>query len=397
LAKNDYISSAAEQGVSYIEISAKAIAAGQRSKRKKILYASSIVAGSLLGAISLFMSFDDPSAAAKTTAHVIAGQTYFNEWPSNSGNQPVHTKFHQRAESTQVSAVISKQSILHSSEEGKELSEATVAQIRSELMEMHSVSFKQPSKDQLLALNIQPVAMQAMHAKGLVPKKNFNWFIGISFNLQLSNYEISRNSNKFNTYDGYTHTNYVSNLKGQSKVYSYNAGVKGGFTYNKKWMVEAGITYQSFRYLDNKQEAGCYSMAGPIVNGPWVNNAAIASSSYRYMNFSLQASRMFDLGKVGVKTGLSFSAARLLSANTVVADGQHMFSLKKHHHGQPLSKWIYAPGLHIGVVKNFSDRVQMQASPNLYYNLNSMFNRNYIVSQKPYGVGLDLSLMIRIN
>jgi hypothetical protein len=402
LAKNNNIpSSGAETGVSFIEISAKAIAAAQRNRRKNILLASSIVAGTMLGAVSLFMNVDGHSVSEKNTRHIItenAEQAYFNEWPeaaANTSGQAVQTRIRQHAESTKVSPVISKKSVLQYSKKDRELSQPAVDYIRAELMEMQKVSFNQPKRDQLLAMNSPSMgAVQKIHTANTPAGKNFEWFVGIGFNPQLSNYEI-KNTGKFNAYDGYTHTNYISNLKNQSKVYSYNASVKGGFIYNKKWMLEGSIGYQSFRYMDSKKDGS--STASPVIHGPWMNNSALASNSYNYMNFSLQASRLFEFKHVGLKTGISFSASRLMSANSVIADGQHMFSMKKHHHGQPLNKWIYAPGVHIGVVKNLSDRVQMQASPNLYYNLNSMFNKNYIVSQKPYGVGFDLSLMIRIN
>jgi hypothetical protein len=397
-------------GVSSIEISAKALGAAQKAKRKRIFYSSCLAGCVILGAAFFLLSPSYSPSGEKISANFAAESTeqaYFNEWPEPASTKHSPKKIssvypphlHQQAESTKVLPVVSERSLLSLSKQKKELSPVAMAYIQSELMELHSVTFNKPEQKKIILAMNADVPETAGAAHTMPGKKNFDWYVGLGFNPQASNYQISKNANRHNMYDGQYWNNYsdlyVNNLKNQSKVYSYNTSVKAGFVYKNKWMVQAAAGYQSFKYVGK----GNNSAFAGSVNEPvsFANNAPLASNSYKYMNFSVEASRLFEFKNVGLKTGISFSASRLLSANTVIAEGQNMFSFKKQHRGAPLSKWMYAPGIHVGLVKNFSDRVQMQASPNVYYNINSIFNRNYVVTQKPYGVGLDLSLMIRIN
>jgi hypothetical protein len=243
-----------------------------------------------------------------------------------------------------------------------------------------------------------------------VKKKAFVWYVGIGFNPQATRYELQKNANGSSVYENKSGDSfgdfYLENRRKQQKItFAYNALLKGGFIYNKKWMLHAALGYQTLKYKEEIIKLDTLSNSPPIVTTltPLTSTATFAITtnpninSYRYINLSLEACRLFDLKYFGVKTGLGVSVANLWQANTTIVDSYNMYSYKNRYSDAPLNKWMYNVSFKLGVLKHITPRIQLQATPNIFYNVNSMFNKTYLITQKPYGAGLDMSLLIRLN
>jgi hypothetical protein len=243
-------------------------------------------------------------------------------------------------------------------------------------------------------------------------QKNYVWYAGAGIDPQLTTYTIQSNKNRDAKYASVFTDIYSTNRQNElRKVWNYNASLKFGFAYKRKWMLQAAIAYQYYQYYETVYTVDTIVSPGPppvIVTSvvPNSNGGSVMSFSsgsnlvkneFRHMQVSVEGSRVFNFKSFGIRTGAGFSTSYLVAANTLVVDENHAYTYRHRYNGAPLNKWMFGSSAHIGVVKNIGNRVQLQAGPNAFYNLSSMFGKKYLIAQRPYGVGFDLNLLIRIN
>lgn len=307
----------------------------------------------------------------------------------------------------------SARSILNDAEKVKlQLNETELKYLKMELSKTPMVSFsKHKQRDSLMRGADSLFAGKAEPNDSAKPEKkksNFVWYIGIGGNPQLSNYQTNKNDNRSQIYDansGGSFTEfYLEKRREQAKFgFTYHAAVKGGFIYNRKWMVHTSLGYQLYKYKETSIKQVVSPAPVPLTTlspSPGMDFSADDTefkNSFNYIQSSLEVCRIVDFGSFGLKIGVGFSASRLISANSIIVDGYNSSTYRNEYKGEKLNKMLYASSARVGVLRHITSRIQLQASPNVYYNFNSMFDKKYLITQRPYGVGFDMSLMIRIN
>jgi hypothetical protein len=206
-------------------------------------------------------------------------------------------------------------------------------------------------------------------------------------------------------------------------TWNYQAALKSGFMYKDKWIVQFGLGYQVFIYNETIRFINSPVSTGPpsqpptiftpngngngLVSGPTGGSvtqfSATSSESYtfkntfRYAQLSVAGSRVFMQQSFGFYVGAGCSVSRLLPSNALTVEGNNMYTYRYRSMHEPLNKWTCTPAIQLGIMKPVGSRILLQAGPNGFYNLHSMFSNGYIIAQKPYGLGFDLNVLIRLN
>jgi hypothetical protein len=254
-------------------------------------------------------------------------------------------------------------------------------------------------------------------------KKDLVWYIGPGFSTQWTKYSFHKTKAGDN-YAPFSDNYYATRLNETKPEWNYQASLQSGFVYKNKWMLLFGLGYSIYSYNETIRVANSNSptspsqpptvvtftntgsspgIMGPSSGSGMAFSTVVANESYtvknifRYATCSLAGSRVFMCQSLGLYTGVGFSTSRLLPSNVLTVEGENMYMYRYRGTDGPVSKWTFTPNVHIGVMKQLGGKILLQAGPRAFYNLNSMFSKSYIISQKPYGLGLDLNILIRLN
>ena len=240
------------------------------------------------------------------------------------------------------------------------------------------------------------------------PDRAFVWYVGPELNPQQMKYSVHKNDHRDSKYDGNASkslADFYTDMRNKDNraVSAWSTSVKGGFVYKRKWVVEASLGYQQYHY--SEQEFKLDSSFTPSIITSLSPTSASTSYSvkttsyksvFRYLDYSVGGSYMITNPSYKLKIGLFFTGSNLVSANTVIVEN-HSSSTYRKTKAAPVSKWIYGSSLHLNYVEQINPRIQLYFGPNVFYRFNSMFNKNYLITQKPYGCGANLGVLFRLR
>lgn len=357
-----------------IHISAKELARVANSRRKKNIATAIVTTAILVVSISGFYSGIN-SVQADSGARIGKDVTenYINDWPEMpsdffAGKNSIAEKTAKAAlkqcmpaiteEKGNTIPVVSKKSLIGCAAKSTSLHNSEIAYIKTELLNIRDGKLKaDPSSIVRVGDPESPlISMQAKEfRKAEATTHSFVWYSGIGFNTQFSNHDIATEQKPSYPFQG----------KIPAFFSDYNGSVRIGFIYKNKWMMNASAGYYTVNY---RQPATFVTEAAP---------------QSRNLGATLSASRIFMFKNVGVKTGMDISAIRNNNSSASTAS-----------FGE--GKWMYRPGIHVGLIGQLSPSMQLQFSPNAYYNTPASFKNKYS-GPKPFGFGFDLSLHFRIR
>jgi len=134
---------------------------------------------------------------------------------------------------------------------------------------------------------------------------------------------------------------------------------------------------------------------------PGISKDGSYKSIYKYWDYSLDVNRLFTANKVfKIKVGIGIKAQQLrywsnkLVAITADGDGNYYY---RGGYSPSLNKWLTTIQVKAGLIEDLNKTVQLQLCPLVYYSLNSMYKRDYLIKQKNYGVGLECLLLFKIR
>ncbi len=243
-------------------------------------------------------------------------------------------------------------------------------------------------------------------AQFLVPNKKttLSFYLGAQASPQFNGFAVSKNPNRDQGYNA-SFTNfpefYLEAKKDQSHFnFSLPFGMKAGLQINTRYEVFAGIGYQSFTEKEKLYAVSpstVTSIIDPSISySTAVNFSVPYKNQFRYLYYSLEANRLFHAGKaIGFKAGLSLYGNQLLNSN-------YVFAVSPNTYGQTvrgrenLSPWLLTTKVKAGVIFNPNKRFQLHVSPGFFYTPTSVFKKEYVIRQKPYGVDVECLLLFRL-
>lgn len=275
----------------------------------------------------------------------------------------------------------------------------------SEVMYMTVIPISLPvdSTQQDLSASLKEAAYPALF---LVPEKKntFSFYLGAQASPQFNGFAVSKNPNKdhgYNTFGANFSDLYLANKKNQSHFnFSLPFGIKAGLQINKRYEVFAGFGYQSFIEQEKLYAVEPSTITSTVDPGIAYNAAANFSVPYknqfRYLSYSLEGNRLFQTGKaIGFKVGLGLYGSQLINSN-------YVFSISPNVYGQTfrgrenLSSWLLTTKVKAGVIFNPNRRFQCHISPGFFYSPTSVFKKEYVIRQKPFGVDVECLLLFRL-
>lgn len=235
-------------------------------------------------------------------------------------------------------------------------------------------------------------------------KNNFSFYLGVQASPQLTRFAFSKNPHRDPVYNttGIDFPGFYLNTKKDQRNFNFSLpfGVKAGVQINKKYEVLAGFGIQNFSEKE-KLYAVSPTTVTPTNTSGMIYNAGPSYSipnenRFRYLYYSLEANRLFQLSKaIGFKLGLGLSGNQLLNSN-------YVFAVSPNTYGQTLrgrenlSPWLLTTKVKAGLIFNANRRFQLHISPGFFYAPTSVFQKAYVIRQKPYGVDVECLLLFRL-
>lgn len=234
-------------------------------------------------------------------------------------------------------------------------------------------------------------------------KNTVSFYVGAQASPQLNSFALSKNPNRDPAYNtsGIDFSDfYLNTKKGQSRFnFSVPFGIKAGLQINGKYEVLAGVGYQAFT-----EKERLYAVSPTTVISLPDPNIAYTSSTYsiphkntfRYLSYSLEINRLFLSSKaIGFKLGLGLHGNQLIKSNYVFVASPNVYD-HVYHDREKLSPWTLTTKVKAGVIFNANRRFQFHISPGFYYSPTSMFKKDYVIRQKPYGFDVECLMLFRL-
>lgn len=247
-----------------------------------------------------------------------------------------------------------------------------------------------PSFSLLLGLSITPQLISYQHSKNRKYRYDYNTgaFSAVSYDLRENYPDL-----------------YLKNKKEQNRFYYTNAlSLKLGLVFDNTWELWLSAGRQVLKY-DEKfylLASDTVTQAGPVY--PSVRNGFVSFQStdaavhnaFNYLFGSMEVNRLFHLyHSLSLKPGLGFSVSRLVWASYgyVKAVDRYEFGDAESAY---ISKTLYTISASCGVIQPLGKRFQLRFSPGVFYSPASMFDKGYVIRQRPLGFQAELSLAFRV-
>lgn len=240
-------------------------------------------------------------------------------------------------------------------------------------------------------------------------RKRIKFYIGLNFNPQISMYSLQANKDHSPVYDqtqkGSFPDFYLQKRKEQNSLrFNYAYGLKLGLNFKEKYELLVGFGFQKFSYREELYRSddtviGKINFPMPqssFADMPFKSGGWRGKNSLTYLNCSMEGSKIFVNRKaVKLKAGLAVNVGKVQRLNVVYAAAPNIYNYTDNPEFITQGLMI-ATALKGGALFNAGKRWQFQICPNLFYSPTSMFNKQYVIKQKPIGVGLDCMILFRL-
>lgn len=237
-----------------------------------------------------------------------------------------------------------------------------------------------------------------------VKKNTFSFYLGAQASPQLSSFAFSKNPNRDPVYNspGATFPDFYLSQKKEQNNFNFNLpyGLKAGVQINSRYEILAGVGFQAFTEKEKLYANPSFTTnPGPVYN--LVSSAGYSKpyiSKYRYMCYSLEAGRVFQGSSksLGVKLGIGLYGNQLLKNSTYLFVSKPNIYESSQGSGEKLSPWLLTAKVKAGVIINASRRFQLHVSPGIFYSPTSLFRKEYVIRQKPFGVDVECLVLFRL-
>lgn len=243
------------------------------------------------------------------------------------------------------------------------------------------------------------------------PARRIRVLGGLNFNPQLSSYHLSAAPQRNQVYEENTGTpfseRYLSDKRAHNRFsYNYSGGLKLGLVLDEKWEFMVGFGYQQYKEpVQMRRLVDSSTVTNFLPLAPNYDNTSLGSgkkgalrNTFRHLYYSAEAATYFTWNRfTRIKAGLGLQVNQVIRSDYYAVLAPNHYDYRIGHHAAPLSRLNYALNIRAGVIHDLSKRLQLQLSPSLFYTLNSMYRRDYIHAQRPYGLSLECLLLFRLS
>ncbi len=215
-------------------------------------------------------------------------------------------------------------------------------------------------------------------------------YLGLGFTPQVGSFLYLKNPRRNQAYDkanpDFPKIYYHDKKKNNRFYEDYAYGLKAGIVLHDAYELFVGFGFQRYHEFEKANKASPpTNTLDPTQNGYFPQLSADGSAylhTYRYRYYSAEASRIF-------KTR-SFYKWKL-------GGGVQLNQLRYDVYNRPgLSAMFCTLHFKTGVMANAGKRLQFQLCPALFCAPASMFTKNYVIRQNPYGLQLEALLLFRL-
>ena len=261
-------------------------------------------------------------------------------------------------------------------------------------------------KEPVLSLNTQYMEDMALLAN---PAKSLQLMLGVSVEPQYSRFTLTENKRRDAVYDTAGakafSEEYLQNKKQMNKPYfSYAFGIKAGMAFNDHWELWLGIGMQKIQFYEKIYSSVLQSANNYTTFPNMMPSAAPTSGSgeikitYNYRYYSAEVKRnihvhpffKMNIG-LGVKVDQWYSARVTMKQSQLSAgyffDNQILTNL---------SRWGCTVDLKAGAIYDLGKHWQFRVNPGIFYSPTSIFNREYVINQRSYGLELEALLIFKL-
>ena len=322
-------------------------------------------------------------------------------------------KPHQTSSEEKINRVISNNGTRQSEKEVERMYTDT-----EDLVEVDNLNakamylpFLKRSSD-LLPSNSNPEALLLSKRDSVTPKKPITFLVGLAFNPQLGGFQFQNNTSA--AIPRSFSEPYLKSKKVQNALsFNFAWGLKAGIVIKDKWEVLIGFGFQRFNQKEKIEKLVPGQPMPTVTNMNLTEEKSLFAynvgtvaepgetyvNKYNYSDFSLEAHRIITCKKVfRLKMGMGFHMQHMLrkTSNIITVNSPDHYYYGNGFNSS-INKWQSAITLKGGIIEDLSKTIQVQLCPNFFYSLNSMFKKEYVVKQKPYGLGVEASLFFKIR
>lgn len=242
--------------------------------------------------------------------------------------------------------------------------------------------------------------------------KLFRYFAGIDFQPQATAFHFLENSQRNSNFDNnagepYSAV-YLRHRKKENAVnFNYSYGLKLGLVWRDRYEVIIGAGFQRFKGVETYVPVPV-AYVNSVVNNNLPNfypsglmsgqdNSEFVNM-FRYRYYSLELGRYLNKSyftRVKIAAGIQVNHITKSTNVYHVSHGHSHYESMNYY--SVYNRFNYAVNLKIGFVQDLSRRLQIQFCPTVFYSINSMFARDYILKQKNLGAGLQALLLFKIG
>lgn len=261
-------------------------------------------------------------------------------------------------------------------------------------------------KEPVLSLNTQYMEDMALLAH---PAKSLQFMLGLSVEPQYSRFTLTENKRRDAVYDTAGakafSEEYLQNKKQMNKPYfSYAFGIKAGMAFNDQWELWLGIGMQRIQFYERIYSSAFQSSNNYTTFPNMIPSASPTSSgsgeikiTYNYRYYSAEIKRNIHVHPFfKMNVGLGVKVDQWSSARVTMKQSQ--LSAAYFFDGQiltNLSRWGCTVDLKAGAIYDLGTHWQFRVNPGIFYSPTSIFNREYVINQRSYGLELEALLVFK--
>jgi hypothetical protein len=241
----------------------------------------------------------------------------------------------------------------------------------------------------------------------LIPEKKpavSRVLIGVFYTPQYSKLIFSGNHGV----QGAVHEGYINDYldhrrKNEKPHYNYAVGLKGGVILKRGWEIMAGFGYQ--RLIEEETEmpraggggggGGGITLAAATTSpqyfafGNTKDGESVYSNRFTCFHSSLELCRLITTRRrLTFKFGGGLTVNRITNVKTVGLVSPDSYG----DNTSARQRFMLVPSLKAGLIEPITPWLQLQVSPVVFFQANSMFRSEHIIRQRVFGAGLEIGL-----
>lgn len=232
-------------------------------------------------------------------------------------------------------------------------------------------------------------------------KQKIKFLLGIYLQPQYSSLLITEAKN---TQPGSFEQMYFSARKEQLAVnLNYALGLTAGYRLNTKWELWCKAGYQNLHYYEKPSVLSPLTINGSASLGASVQYAGNTKNTelgykneFSYSNFSITASRLFSPNPfVQLVMDVGINTNYLVKVKSLYIAPGSTYEYTTTTKGSVFSRWACNAYFNFGIIKDLSSKMQARIVPGVFASPTSMFKKDYVLQQRPYGLALECTLVYK--